>query len=71
MVSKLSAVAKDYLKSGQLIFDVCTSIPVAWIEFGSRNANCQRNALSGKMELSSSSDDGNQVLSECGAMANS
>ena len=57
MLSDLSAVAKDYFKSGQFLFDICTSIPVSWIEFASRSANCRRNPLNGKMEAVSFSED--------------
>ena len=38
-------VAKDYWKSGQLAFDACTSIPVAWIEWGQRRAYCRADVV--------------------------
>ena len=32
-IGTLKEVALDYLWSGQLAFDIITSIPVAWIEY--------------------------------------
>ncbi len=37
----IQGVAKDYSRSGQLAFDLCTSVPVSWIEYVSREMNCR------------------------------
>ena len=61
LVSTLSGVASDYARSGQLMFDVCTSVPVSWIEYVTRLDNCVLNAATGKMELAVALTDQNDA----------
>ena len=54
LISTFSGVAKDYCWSGQLLFDCATSIPVSWIEYASRQRNCNGSELVGDVNTSSS-----------------
>ena len=39
-LADLKSIAKDYIRSGQLAFDILTSIPIGWLEFSQRRKLC-------------------------------